>query len=81
MVDEVDLSDEEQRVLDAIAALEAQGEATTPEVIARRAGLELDAVRSSLSRLLGEADLVRELDPDAEVVGPRYAVKDSASPR
>lgn len=81
MVDQVDLSDEEQQVLEAIAALEAEGVATTPQEISRRAALDLDAVGSALSRLVGEADLVRELDPDAEVVGPRYAVKDSASPR
>lgn len=80
-MDEVELGDEEQRVLDVVAALEADGDATTIQAIARRAELGLETVRSALSHLVGEADLVRELDPDADVVGPRYAIKDSASPR
>lgn len=80
MVEQVDLNDEQQRVLTALAALEAEGAATTPEAVADRAGLGLDTVRVALSYLLREADLVRELDPDAAVVGPRYSVKEKAAP-
>lgn len=80
MVDEVELTEEQQWVLGAVAALETDGEATTAEAIARRAGLDTETTRSALSHLIGEADLVRELDPAADVVGPRYSIKEKASP-
>lgn len=80
MVDQVDLSEEQRQVFGAVAALEAEGSTTTIEAIARRAGLHPDTARTALSYLIDEADLVRELDPDAEVVGPRYSVKEKASP-
>ncbi len=81
MVDEVELSDEEQKVLHAVATLEQEGEATTAQAIAGRVNLDDGTVRSALSRLVGDADLLRELDPDAAVVGPRYSVKGKPSPR
>lgn len=67
-------------MLNAVAALEADGEEPTPEAIAQRAGLDGGTVRSALSYLLDEADLVRELDPGANVVGPRCSVKAKPSP-
>lgn len=78
MVDRVELSNEEQRVFNAVAALESDGDATTADSIAEHAALDGDTVRSVLSRLI-EADLVRELDPEAGVLGPRYSVKDNVS--
>jgi hypothetical protein len=81
MANRVELSNEEQTVLSAIAALENDGEAATADSIAQRAALEVDTVRSALSRLVGEADLLREHEPDANVLGPHYTIKDNVSPQ
>lgn len=45
--------------------------------VARSAELDVDAVRSSLSRLTGPHDLVQEVGPAGETAdqGPRYRVK------
>jgi hypothetical protein len=73
-----DLSEVDQRVLDATAVLEATGTPGFARDIAERAGVSLDSARAALSRLTGPHDLVQEVptgagdDPD---LGPRYRVK------
>ena len=80
MVDQFELSGDEQHVLNTVAILEESGKAATPHVIAQRSGLDLGTVLAALTRLTREADLLRELEADAEVVGPHYEIKDSPAP-
>lgn len=72
-----DLSDQERAVLTAVAELEARDGPGHVHDVARAAELDVDAVRSSLSRLTGPHDLVQEVGPAGETAdqGPRYRVK------
>lgn len=75
---EVALSDVEQQVLDAVAAVEADRGPGHVTDIAGRAGVDVDDARDALSRLMGDADLVQQLAADADDgpdLGPRYRVK------
>lgn len=73
-----ELSESEQRTLDAVARLETSGAPGFDHTIAREAAMDLTATREALSGLTGRHDLVQEVstgaddDPD---LGPRYRIK------
>lgn len=72
------LSDLEQQVFEAAAAVEADGGPGHLSDIAERADVDIDDARAALSRLTGDADLVQQLASDAgddPDLGPRYQLK------
>lgn len=71
-----ELSSEEEKVVGAIAALEASGQATSLGAVANAAALSPDRTRSVLSRLLGELGLVQEVEGDPG--GPYYVLSGRA---
>ncbi|CAN5302686.1 hypothetical protein BH20ACT9_BH20ACT9_01350 [soil metagenome] len=75
---EVELTEREQRVLEAVTALEAERHAGWLSQIAERVGHPEEETRRVLSRLLGELDLIQEVhEPreDEPDLGPRYRPK------
>ena len=77
-MDEIDLSDEQQRVYEAVAANESDDRGVRADEIADATGLgELD-VQQALSVLTSDHDLLRELSPGDPDLGPRYRVQDTA---
>ncbi|MDP8976998.1 MAG: hypothetical protein M3N17_00135 [Actinomycetota bacterium] len=75
---EVELTEREQRVLEAVTALEAERHAGWLSQIAERVGHSEEETRRVLSRLLGDLDLVQEVrEPreDEPDLGPRYRPK------
>lgn len=74
------LTDEQQRALEALSAIEERQGESRADDIAREAGMEPEVTREALSALVTEKDLVRELSADEDRdLGPRYRVKDSVS--
>ena len=76
---EIDLTDEEQRVLAAVASLEVDRDAVRAEEIAQETDFDQATAQRVLSTLASEHNLLRELagpDPD---LGPHYRVKDTAA--
>ncbi len=71
-----ELTSEEEKVVGAIARLEAGGQATSLGAVADATGLSPDRTRSVLSRLLGELGLVQELEGD--IGGPYYVLSGRA---
>ena len=71
-----DLTGEEERVVGAIATLEASGEMASLENIAERAALPTEMTRAVLARLLGELGLVQEVEGDD--FGPYYVLSGRA---
>ena len=74
-----ELTDHQQRTLDALARLEAEGHAGWVHQIAETTGQSVDDTRTALSGLLNEHDLVQEVgtppEQDEPDLGPRYRVK------
>ncbi|HYT10714.1 MAG TPA: hypothetical protein VEL73_08650 [Mycobacteriales bacterium] len=70
-----ELSEDESRMVEAIATLEAAGRPTYLDDIAQQAGLPRETVRWLLRGLLRETDLIHEVvggeEPD---LGPRYEI-------
>jgi hypothetical protein len=75
-VQAAELTSEEERVVGAIAALEASGETPSLEHIAEGAALPAERTRAVLSRLLGELGLVQEVEGDD--LGPYYVLSGRA---
>jgi len=70
-----ELSQDEGRIVDAIAALEASGRPTYVDDIAAEAGLPRETVRWLLRHLLRETNLVHEVVPEAGPdLGPYYEI-------
>jgi hypothetical protein len=70
-----ELSQDEGRIVDAIAALEASGRPTYVDDITAEAGLPRETVRWLLRRLLRETNLVHEVVPEAGPdLGPYYEI-------
>lgn len=72
------LDADEQRVFEAVAAIETEGTPGFVEDVAGRAGLEVDTVRRVLSELTGPRDLVQTISTgldDQPDLGMRYRVK------
>ena len=73
---EIDLSEQEQRVLSAVADLESREAPTYVQEVARAAGLGEDAVREALTALTGRHNLVSEVGPGADVdLGSTYTLR------
>lgn len=84
MADDVDLTAEEQRVLEAVARLENGDDTATIRRVADVTGLEVHRAEELLGRLATTHDMIRELrtelDDDATGVGREYAVKSRPAP-
>ena len=84
MADEVEITEQEQQVFEAVAALEGSHETATIAQVAAQTGLDERKVEELLGRLTTTHDLVREVrvenDPDATGVGREYVVKTQPSP-
>lgn len=78
-MDELDLTDEEQRVYGAVAALETERGGVRADEVAREVDIDAETVRATLSRLTSERDLLRELSPGDPDLGPHYRIKDTAA--
>lgn len=78
-MEQIQLSDDEQRVFEALSSLEGREGAVREDDIAREAGLDPAVTRQVLSALVRDKDLVRVLSPEDRDLGARYRVKDSAS--
>jgi DNA-binding IclR family transcriptional regulator len=79
MPERTDLSEDQQRVLSALAAAEPAAGALRAEEVAREADLDLDRTRRALRELVSEdLALVRELDRSPSVE-PRYELADEGS--
>ncbi|MEV4483931.1 hypothetical protein AB0K04_27855 [Micromonospora coxensis] len=76
---QVRLSEAEERVYDAVAALESRGQVPYPDLIAQEAGMAVDDVHQPL-HLLTEKDLLhREDSPMAGLdFGPRWCARQMA---
>ena len=73
-----ELTETQQRTLDAVSRVEANGQQGWLHEVAEEAGQEPDVAREALSGLLNEHDLVQEVATPAEEgedLGPRYRVK------
>ncbi|MEU6078843.1 hypothetical protein [Micromonospora sp. NPDC047074] len=76
---QVQLSDVEQRVYDAVSALEAQGQVPYPDLIAEKAGLTEEQLRAPLHQLTEKNLLHREDSPMAGLdFGPRFCARQMA---
>lgn len=84
MVDPVDLSTDEQQVLQAVSRLEAEDDTATVRRVADVTGIEVRRAEQLLGRLAATHDLLRErrteLDPEAAGHGREYVVKARPSP-
>ena len=73
---EIDLNEQEQRVLSAVSDLESRDAPTYVREIARAAGLGEDAVREALTALTGRHNLLSEVGPGADIdLGVTYTVR------
>lgn len=85
MADDVDLSTEEQRVLEAVTRLEAADDTATIRRVAEETDLEPHRAEEVLGRLATTHDMLREhrteLDDEATGVGRAYSVKSRPAPR
>lgn len=73
---EIDLNEQEQRVLSAVSDLESRDAPTYVPEIARAAGLGEDAVREALTALTGRHNLISEVGPGADIdLGVTYTVR------
>jgi hypothetical protein len=74
-----ELTSVQQRVLDALSSLEAEGHAGWVHEIAEVSGQSVEDTEQALSGLLDEHDLVQEVgtppEEDEPDLGPRYRVK------
>ncbi|MEU4383429.1 hypothetical protein [Micromonospora echinofusca] len=76
---QVQLSDVEERVYDAVAALEARGQVPYPDLIAEEAGLTAEQLREPLHQLTEKNLLHREDSPMAGLdFGPRFCARQMA---
>ncbi|MEU5950587.1 hypothetical protein ACIBTZ_02745 [Micromonospora sp. NPDC049460] len=76
---QVQLSDVEERVYDAVAALEARGQVPYPDLIAQEAGLTEEQLRAPLHLLTEKNLLHREDSPMAGLdFGPRFCAQQLA---
>ena len=72
------LTDSQQRTLDAVSRVEANRQQGWLDEIAEASGQRPEEARQALSALLNEHDLVQEVttpDEEGEDLGPRYRVK------
>ena len=76
-MDEIELSDEQQRVYEAVAATESDDRGVRADEIADASGLGEPEVQQPLSALTSEHDLLRELSAGDPDLGPRYRVQDT----
>ena len=77
-MDEIDLTDEEQRVFEAVSALEVGRGAVRADDVAGELDIDPASAQRVLSRLTSERELLREISSDGPDLGPRYRVKDTA---
>ncbi|MEH1100850.1 hypothetical protein [Micromonospora sp. CPCC 205561] len=76
---QVRLSDVEERVYDAVAALEARGDVPYPDLIAEETGLSEEQLRAPLHQLTEKNLLHREDSPMAGLdFGPRFCARQMA---
>ncbi|RLK25674.1 hypothetical protein DER29_3684 [Micromonospora sp. M71_S20] len=76
---QVQLSDVEEKVYDAVAALEARGQVPYPDLIAEEAGLTEEQLRAPLRQLTEKNLLHREDSPMAGLdFGPRFCARQMA---
>ncbi|WP_405432632.1 hypothetical protein [Micromonospora sp. NBC_00617] len=75
----VQLSDVEQRVYQAVTALEARGQVPYPDLIAEESGLTEEQVHAPLHQLTEKGLLHREDSPMAGLdFGPRFCARQMA---
>ncbi|HWB73170.1 MAG TPA: hypothetical protein VG452_13220 [Egibacteraceae bacterium] len=79
-MEQLELTEEQRRIYQAIAAVEAERGPGTLHEIAVRGGLPVERTREVLSALTGDKDLVRELGTTQPDVGARYSVKGQPFP-
>ena len=78
-MDEIDLTDEEQRVFETVSALEVdRGAVRADDVAGELEDIDPATAQRVLSRLTSERELLRELSSDGADLGPSYRVKDTA---
>ncbi|WP_320068482.1 hypothetical protein [Micromonospora sp. RTGN7] len=76
---QVRLSDVEERVYQAVATLEARGQVPYPDLIAQESGLPQDAIHAPLHMLTEKNLLHREDSPMAGLdFGPRWCARQMA---
>ncbi|MEW2380432.1 hypothetical protein AB0883_30605 [Micromonospora sp. NPDC047812] len=76
---QVQLSDVEEKVYDAVATLEARGQVPYPDLIAEEAGLTEEQLRAPLHQLTEKNLLHREDSPMAGLdFGPRFCARQMA---
>ncbi|RKN40687.1 hypothetical protein [Micromonospora endolithica] len=76
---QVQLSDVEARVYEAVAALEVRGQVPYPDLIAQESGLTEDQLREPLHQLTEKNLLHREDSPMAGLdFGPRFCARQMA---
>ncbi|MEO3776980.1 hypothetical protein ABGB16_09015 [Micromonospora sp. B11E3] len=76
---QVRLSDVEERVYQAVAALEARGQVPYPDMIAQESGLSAEEIRAPLHMLTEKNLLHREDSPMAGLdFGPRWCARQMA---
>ncbi|TDC81559.1 hypothetical protein E1193_14375 [Micromonospora sp. KC606] len=76
---QVRLSETEERVYDAVAALEARGQVPYPDLIAEEAGMAAEEVHQPLHLLTEKNLLHREDSPMAGLdFGPRWCARQMA---
>ncbi|MEW2386563.1 hypothetical protein AB0873_31630 [Micromonospora sp. NPDC047707] len=76
---QVQLSEVEERVYDAVAALEARGQVPYPDLIAEETGLTEEQLRAPLHQLTQKNLLHREDSPMAGLdFGPRFCAQQLA---
>lgn len=76
---QVQLSEVEGRVYDAVAALEARGQVPYPDLIAEESGLTAEQLHSPLHQLTEKNLLHREDSPMAGLdFGPRFCAQQMA---
>lgn len=77
-MDEIELSEEQQQVYEAVAAHERDERGVRADEIANETGLHESEVQRALSALTSEHALLQETSPGDPDLGPRYRVKDAA---
>ncbi|WP_410809183.1 hypothetical protein [Micromonospora sp. 067-2] len=76
---QVQLSEVEQRVYQAVTALEARGQVPYPDLIAEESGLNEEQVETPLHQLTEKGLLHREDSPMAGLdFGPRFCARQMA---